>query len=315
MSASLEPIFHFPLSTFHFPLSTFHFPLSTFHFPLSIPPALPERGPSSFPPRSIVVGVTQTTDTPSTQGGFVKLGLDLLFTLAIPNLLLGKTFPGMNFGFKDITGSSVTAYVVAALVPVAYILFDLARTRKFNPVTLLAGSSAMIGGVLAFLQVSGAAFALKDSYSSIFLALVMGGSLLIGRPFFQLFFATILMPADDAQRGQLTRVFARPLVRRALVLATLVILLEAITMGSLNFWRNLVTVTDAFGTDTFNEQVATVNVWMRPPSLLTSIASFAFAFFLVQRGVTRAFGEKANLFDETFFEAVQASLQAPRENT
>jgi hypothetical protein len=256
--------------------------------------------------------VTQTTNTPSTQGGFTKIGLDLLFTLAIPNLLLGKTFPGMNFGFKDITGSSITAYVVAALVPVSYILFDLARTRKFNPVTLLAGSSAMIGGVLAFLQVSGAAFALKDSYSSIFLAVVMGGSLLIGRPFFKLFFATILMPANDSQRNVLTQVFTHPLVRRALILATLLIFLEAITMGSLNFWRNLVTVTDKFGTDVFNEQVATVNAWMRPPSIITALVSFATAFYLVQQSVTQAFGEKVNLFDENFFESVQESLEGPK---
>jgi hypothetical protein len=259
--------------------------------------------------------VTETANTPnspSTQGGFLKIGLDLLFTLVIPNLLLGKTFPGMNFGFKDITGSSITAYVVAALVPVTYILIDLARTRKFNPVTLLAGSSAMIGGVLAFLQVSGAMFALKDSYSSIFLAVVMGGSLLIGRPFFKLFFATILMPANDQQRGLLARVFTHPMVRRALILATLVIFLEAITMGSLNFWRNLVTVTDKFGTDVFNEQVATVNAWMRPPSIITSLVSFAMAFFLVQQSVTKAFGEKVNLFDENFFESVQESLEGPK---
>jgi hypothetical protein len=258
--------------------------------------------------------MTQTANTQNTQGGFVKLGLDLLFTLVIPNLLLGKTFPGMNFGFKDITGSSVTAYVVAALVPVSYILFDLARTRKFNPITVLAGSSAMIGGVLAFLQVSGTAFALKDSYSSIFLAVVMGGSLLIGRPFFKLFFATILMPTNDAQRDLLTRVFTHRLVKRALILATLVIFFEAIAMGSLNFWRNLVTVTDHFGTDVFNEQVATVNAWMRPPSIITSLVSFAVAFFLVQQGVTKAFGEKVNLFDENFFESVQESLEGPKEN-
>jgi hypothetical protein len=265
--------------------------------------------------RGILLGVTETANTPnspSTQGGFVKIGLDLLFTLVIPNLLLGKTFPGMNFGFKDITGSSITAYVVATLVPVSYILIDLARTRKFNPVTLLAGSSAMIGGVLAFLQVSGATFALKDSYSSIFLAVVMGGSLLIGRPFFKLFFATILMPANDQQRGLLARVFTHPLVKRALILATLVIFLEAITMGSLNFWRNLVDVTDKFGTELFNEQVARVNAWMRPPSIITSLVSFAMAFYLVQQSVTKAFGEKVNLFDENFFESVQESLEGPK---
>ena len=40
--------------------------------------------------------------------------------------------------------------------------------------------------------------------------------------------------------------------------------------------------------------------------------SFAMAFFLVQQSVSRAFGEKVNLFDENFFESVQESLEGPK---
>ena len=245
------------------------------------------------------------------QGGFRKLGLDLLFTLVIPNLLLGKTFPTLNFGFKDLVGSNVTTYVIAALVPVTYTLFDLLRNRKFNPVTVLAGSSAMIGGALAFLQVSGAAFALKDSYGSIFLALVMGGSLLLGRPFFKLFFQTILTPENDHQRGLLARMWANPSVKQGLVLGTLVIFLEAIAMGTLNFWQNLRIVKDTFGTDTFNEQVAQVNLIMRAPSIITSLVSFALAFYLVQQGVSKAYGPKVSLFEDHFFQVLEEA-QTPK---
>ena len=270
---------------------------------------------SAEPPRAIL-GTVTTPATPakpdaSNQGGFRKLGLDLLFTLVIPNLLLGKTFPTLNFGFKDLVGSNVTTYVVAALVPVTYTLIDLARSRKFNPVTVLAGSSAMIGGALAFLQVSGAAFALKDSYGSIFLAFVMGGSLLIGRPFFRVFFQAILMPENDRQRSLLARMWAHPAVKGGLVLGTLVIFLEAVAMGGLNFYQNLRIVKDTFGTDTFNEQVASVNLIMRVPSIVTSLGSFALAFYLVQQGVSKAYGGKVSLFDDGFFTALENAEAEP----
>jgi ABC-type transport system substrate-binding protein len=258
------------------------------------------------------VRVSQTTAKPSAnQGGFGKLGVDLIFVLVIPYLLLQPKFPGMNFGFKDLIGSSITAYIVAALVPVTYTLIDVARTRVLNPITILAGSGALIGGALAFFQLTGATYALKDSYHSIFLALVMGGSLLIGRPFFRVFFQSAMAPNTPDHKSMLERLFSHPRVRLALTLATIVILLEAVLIGTLNFIVNYATVVDkVFGSEVFNQQVANANAIMRLPSLISSLISFGLAFYLVTQGVSKAF-PGVDLFEDHFWDSL-AKAQNPQ---
>lgn len=260
-------------------------------------------------------GVSQTTANPNTsQGGFGKLGVDLIFVLAIPYLLLQPQFPGMNFGFKDVIGGSITAYIVAALVPVTYTLVDVARTRVLNPITILAGSGALIGGALAFLRLTGATYALKDSYHSIFLALVMGGSLLLGRPFFRVFFQSAMAPNTPEHKSMLERLFGHPIVRRALVLATVVILIEAVLLGSLNFIVNHRIVVDTvFGSEVFNKQVADANAIMRIPSLISSLVSFGLAFYLVTQGVSKAW-PGVELFEDHFWDQLEKA-QNPQPET
>lgn len=238
-----------------------------------------------------------------------KIVWDLLFTLAIPVALLspsllGKDLKGEGIGFSDILGN-VRTYVIAALIPAIYILIDTLRTRQFNPVTTVAASSALIGGGLAFLQVSGAAFALKDSYRPIVFALVMGGSLLLGKPFFQVFLRQAITDITDDKRPLLERLFSAPNVRLGLRNATLLIAVESLVTAVANFVVNYRIVTEIFGTKTFNAQVAQANAIMYAPSLALSFLGFGAAYWLVQRGMTKDFGAKAQLFDDTMWDALR----------
>ena len=249
------------------------------------------------------------------KGGFhvPKIVWDLVFTLVIPYLLLAKTIPTLNFGFREVVGT-VGAYVTAGLVPAFYILIDTLRTRAFNPVTLLAGSSALIGGLLAFLRVDGWVFALKDSYGSIVMASVMGGSLLLGRPFFQVFLRVALTPESPGHHAALTELLWAKAVRRSLKLATLVIFCEAFVMGITHFLINMSIVHGRFGTPDFNDQIAHATALVRPIALATSFIAYGLAFYLTQVGITRAFGPKAQLFDDGFWGAIEQGL-AERANT
>ena len=86
-----------------------------------------------------------------------KLVLDLLFGAAIPIAVL--TYLTAPLG-------APVAYVVAALVPVAWVAVDLAFiTRSFNFITSYVGLSAIVSGILAFWFVDGVRFAIKDSAS------------------------------------------------------------------------------------------------------------------------------------------------------
>jgi hypothetical protein len=232
-----------------------------------------------------------------------KIVIDLIFTLAIPYLLLAKTFPTLNFGFGDLVGT-ITAYVVAGLVPAVYIILDTIRTRVLNPITILAATSALAGGALAFLRVEGAAFALKDSYGSIVAALVMGGSLALGKPFFQAFLRVALSPDNPERKAMVERLLADRTVQRYLALGTLVVFIEALALGTVNFLVNYNIVVGSFATTEFNDQVARANLVMRPISLVSSFVAYGLAFYLAQAGVTRAFGDKAKLFEDDLWEAL-----------
>ena len=244
-----------------------------------------------------------------------KIVWDLVFTLAIPVALLspdllGKDATGEGIGFSDILGN-IQTYVIAALIPAIYILIDTLRTRQFNPVTTVAASSALLGGGLAFLQVSGAAFALKDSYRPIVFALVMGGSLLLGKPFFQVFLRQAVTDITDDKKPLLEKLFKAPNVRLGLRNATLLIAVESAVTAVANFLVNYNVVTLTFGSKAFNAQVLQANAFMYIPSLALSFLGFGAAYWLVQRGMTKDFGSKAQLFDDTMWDALREPEQQP----
>jgi hypothetical protein len=245
--------------------------------------------------------------TTAQKGQLKKLILDLIFTLAIPVALLspnllGKETNGDGIGFSKIFGP-VTTYIIAALIPVTYIAIDLFRTRVINPVTILAGSGALAGGALALFQFEGAAFALKDSYRHILTALVMGGSLVLGTPFFKFMLKVGLGAASPPEKqGFLERILNAPNTVKALRYATVIMMLEGLVFGVVNFLVNYRIVTAKFGTTIFNAQIADANVKLYIPSLIATFIALGFAYYLVQRGIHQDFGKQVQLFDEDSWE-------------
>ena len=109
----------------------------------------------------------------------LKLGLDFLFGLIIPIIILSR--------FSDELGN-ITAYVVSALVPVAWVAADLFFiTKRFNFITSFLGLNAVVRGALAFWFVDGVAYAFKDSAPSLLWVVVFGASLVFGRPLISAF--------------------------------------------------------------------------------------------------------------------------------
>jgi hypothetical protein len=260
--------------------------------------------------------MSETTSKKS--AGLPKIVWDLIFTLLIPisvlspSLSLGgihflgselKDGKAIGFGVSDLIGT-VPAYVIAALIPVAYILIDTLRTRVFNPITTVAASSALIGGGLAFLQIDGWQFALKDSYRPIVFAMIMLGSIALNKPFFAVFLRVAMQDMTEARKPLLERLLAAPNVKRGLFQGTAAIGIESIIMATVNFMVNFNIVTAKFGTKDFNALVAKANGVLYLPSTLASFAAFGLAYYLVQRGLTKDFGEKAQLFDETLWESL-----------
>lgn len=188
-------------------------------------------------------------------GRSLKLGLDFLFGLIIPILILSR--------FSDDLGN-ITAYVVSALVPVTWVAVDLFFiTKRFNFITSFLGLNAVVRGVLAFWFVDGVAYAFKDSVPSLLWVVVFGASLLFGRPLISAFLEQSFDPRTPEQERSLKNLFDENPVRRALWRGTLAMVLLSVVTGLANFFLNLRIVTAGFGTQAFNSQVAESNAIAR----------------------------------------------------
>ncbi|ESA32064.1 mfs transporter [Leptolyngbya sp. Heron Island J] len=184
-----------------------------------------------------------------------KLILDIVMGSVIPILILNNLNEQLGTG---------TTYVVAALVPVAWIFVDLCFiTKRFNFITSYIGTFAIMRGLLAFWFVDGVQFALKDSMGSIFTVLVFGGSIIIHKPIIYYFLMQGMNPESSQQEQALKALLKEPRVYRTLVKGTKLLVIVEVLIGVANFLFNLQIVVADFGTVMFNQQVAQVNAITR----------------------------------------------------
>lgn len=185
----------------------------------------------------------------------LKLGLDFLFGLIIPIIILSR--------FSDQLGN-ITAYVVSALIPVAWVAIDLLFiTKRFNFITTFLGLNAVVRGVLAFWFVDGVAYAFKDSVASLLWVVIFGASLVFGRPLIGAFINQAFDPRTPKQESSLKSLFDEFPVRRAMWMGTLAITVVSMITTVANFFLNLWIVVAEFGTEAFNFQVARANAIAR----------------------------------------------------
>ncbi|MGQ9902944.1 MAG: VC0807 family protein, partial [Anaerolineae bacterium] len=209
--------------------------------------------------------------------GLTKLALDIGMGAVAPILILNNLTKPLG---------APPAYVLAALVPVAYIIADtLFISQRFNVITTYVALSAIMNGILAFWFVDGVLYALKDTASLAVSVIVFIGSLMIGRPIVRYFVIQALSPDTPARDARLRRLLALSKVRRSLGLATLIIAAQTALAGAVNFALNLNMVTASFGSDLFNQQVAQVNAITRVAFPITSLAAFGLGFVFIFRAL------------------------------
>jgi len=235
--------------------------------------------------------------------GFNKVILDLVFGAVIPIVILGN--------FARLTGASETsAYVFAALVPVAYVLIDtLFISRRLNVITSYVALSTVLSGILVFWYVDGLRYAIKDTAALIVATLVFAGSMLIGKPLLRYFAVNIFQPDSEPKQRALDGLFAESGVRRSLFLGTAVIAGYNILAGIINFLMNLNIVLAPFGSTDFNAQVAEVNAITRIVFMVGSLIAFGVAITLLYKAIFAHLPkeEDKSQFESDFWELVEKS--------
>ena len=241
------------------------------------------------------------TSTQKKQPGGRKLLLDLVFTLIIPISILSPDLLGSGFSVADALGGgaagNVRAYLLAALIPVVYVLTDFILHRSLSPVAVFGGVTALVNGALAFWLVDGWRYALKDSALRFLIAAVAVASVYARVPLFRIFLDAGSMSAKPEERDALNTVMGEPSVVRSLGAGTLVFAGMEFVAGVVNYVVNLNIVSADFGSKAFNAQVAQANAVMRLPSIILFLGGFALAAWVVQRAVTARYGKGASVFE------------------
>lgn len=207
----------------------------------------------------------------------LKLTLDILIGAVAPVLIL-------KYGTEPL--GTLTAYLTAALVPVAWVLLDLlVISRRFNFITSFVGGSAIMRGALAFWYVDGALFALKDSATFLLSFLVFGGTALLGQPVTRSIALQGLDPDTPERQAQMDRLLDEPSVQTAMNKAAWLIGATNLLAGTINYAINYKMVVAPFNTAAFNDQVANVNAITRIVLVLPDMLALFFAFSLMYKAM------------------------------
>ncbi len=247
--------------------------------------------------------MTASSPAARPRNGVPKTVWDLVFTLVIPILILSPNILGSGISVADLLGGdtagNIRAYVVAALIPVAYVLWDLVANRNVSPVALIGGAGAIFSGALAFWYVDGFWYAIKDSARSYLVGLFFLISAGTKVPLFRVFLDAASLGEKPEERAATQQAMRDPAVHRGLVAGTVAFAVVDLIGGVVNSAVNYARVTAKFGTDAFNAQVAEVNALMRVPGLAISLVGVALALWLVQSAVKHRYGAGASLLEPT----------------
>lgn len=239
---------------------------------------------------------------------FLDLGFGAVLPILILNFLTPKEGAGPTFGWI----TTPIAYVISALVPVAWVAIDLLFiTRKFNFITSYIGLGAIINGIMAFWFVDGLLYAIKDNMSLLVTTVIFAVSAVLGRPVFQFFFAQAVAPDTPAREASLAKLLREPTIPQKLLFATWLVVLSNLLVAVINFFLNLNIVTADFGTSLFNQQVAYVNGLTRVILPIPNLIVVGWGFWTVYREIYRHLpseGDKPQL-ESDFWDLMQLREQ------
>lgn len=233
--------------------------------------------------------------------GIPRTVWDLVFTLLIPIAVLSPDLLGSGFSVAEtVFGGGVTgnirAYLLAALIPVAYVAYDLLVNRNVSPIAIFGGSFAVIRGALAFWYVDGWQYAFKDSLPNLLLALFAFASLATRIPLLRVLLDASAVAESPENRARLGAALRDPAVLGGLKAGTLAYGGAEVVATAVNYVVNLRIVVAPFADSAFNAQIAQANAVMRVPSLIISLVGIALGIYFVQRAVRGRFGKRASVF-------------------
>jgi hypothetical protein len=209
--------------------------------------------------------------------------LNLVFNLILPTTVL-------IWLSKDRLLGPFWGLIVALVFPLGYGIYDLAKRKKTNFLSILGFASVLLSGGLALLKVGGMWFAVKDATLPTLIGIAVLASLRSKNPLVrELFYNDQVIDvaridAALAERGQVEH-FERLLRRASVGLA-----LTFIATAPVSFALARYVLTAAPGTPDFNAQLGRLHWLVLPVVALPSVVALMIVFWRLLGGLSRLTG-------------------------
>lgn len=224
---------------------------------------------------------------------------------------MGAVIPLLILNYGTTPLGPRPAFILAGLIPAAYILFDvLFLTKRFNAITTIIGVTAITQGGLAFLTVSGWRYALQDTAGTIVTFVLFAATLFVGKPMVQYFVLQVLEPENPDEEALAERMLKDPYLHRIMILGTLLILAENFLRGIANFLLAWKMVTAPFGTPDFNNQKASLESVTRWLFMFSNMGAMVVAIIFVHNAIEKWIGDAGN-DGGTLFNQIRKRLGLP----
>jgi hypothetical protein len=209
--------------------------------------------------------------------------INIICNIAIPSIVL------MKFSTDKWLGP-LWGLIVALIFPISYGIYDLAKRKKTNFLSILGVVSVLLSGGLALAKVGGMWFAIKESLLPTIIGIAVLLSLRSKTPLVRelLYNESIIdVPRVDAaleSRGE--RANFEGLLRRA----SIGLALTFIASAPVNFALALYILKSPPGTPEFNAELGKMNWVSLIVIALPSMVAMMFVFFRLMNGLTQLTG-------------------------
>lgn len=222
------------------------------------------------------------TSAPKKRSGNNGLA-NIIFSIVIPVLILNKLSSDKALG-------QVNALLLALAFPLGYLVFELARERKWNFISVLGMVSILLTGGLSLLNLDGFWFAIKEAAIPAMIGIVVLYSqkrnhfiiraMVLNPKVFPVDQVLNAVETDDHKKQ-----FAQLLDRTTQIIAS-----SFFVSMCLNFILARVIIKSPAGTTEFNYELGRLTAYSFPVIALPSMAVAMFAIFFLFRGIHKITG-------------------------
>lgn len=223
---------------------------------------------------------TAVTSSPPKQENLL---INLVCNIALPSLVL------VRFSKPEYLGP-VVGLIVALIFPLGYGIWDFARRRQTNFISVIGFVSILLTGGLGLLKMDGLWFAVKEAAVPTIIGLAVLASMRSKRPLVRQFLlneSVMDLPRVEAaldERGN------RSSFNRLMESSSYLLALSFLVSAILNFTLARYLLRSPSGTPAFNEELGRLNLLSWPVIVVPSMLMMMFALWRLIGGIRRLTG-------------------------